>query len=105
MELRFRVVQILKRENVISLQATEPEALIPIVHGCKQLVFVGDHCQLGPVITAKAAAKAGLGQSLFERLVALGIRPIRLTVQYRMHPCLSEFPSNMFYEGEEPSFK
>jgi regulator of nonsense transcripts 1 len=27
------------------------------------------------------------------------LRPIRLQVQYRMHPCLSEFPSNMFYEG------
>mmetsp|Transcript_13940 Transcript_13940/g.28550 ORF Transcript_13940/g.28550 Transcript_13940/m.28550 type:complete len:978 (-) Transcript_13940:1621-4554(-) len=80
-------------------QATEPEALIPIVRGCKQLVFVGDHCQLGPVITAKTAAKAGLGQSMFERLVELGIRPIRLTVQYRMHPCLSAFPSNNFYEG------
>lgn len=26
-------------------------------------------------------------------------QPIRLQVQYRMHPCLSEFPSNMFYEG------
>ena len=29
----------------------------------------------------------------------LGIRPIRLQVQYRMHPSLSEFASNMFYEG------
>merc|ERR1719217_683213 len=47
----------------------------------------------------KKAAKAGLTQSLFERLVQLGIRPIRLNVQYRMHPCLSEFPSNIFYEG------
>src|SRR5262245_10464077 len=47
----------------------------------------------------KKAARAGLTQSLFERLVVLGNRPIRLTVQYRMHPCLSEFPSNMFYEG------
>jgi regulator of nonsense transcripts 1 len=47
----------------------------------------------------KKAAKAGLTQSLFERLVLLGIRPIRLQVQYRMHPSLSEFPSNMFYEG------
>ena len=46
-----------------------------------------------------AGAKAGLTQSLFERLVLIGIRPIRLQVQYRMHPCLSEFPSNMFYEG------
>lgn len=47
----------------------------------------------------KKAARAGLTQSLFERLVILGNRPIRLQVQYRMHPCLSEFPSNMFYEG------
>jgi len=23
-----------------------------------------------------------------------------LRVQYRMHPCLSEFPSNTFYEGK-----
>ena len=70
-----------------------------IVLGAKQLVLVGDHCQLGPVVMCKKAAKAGLTQSLFERLVLLGTRPIRLQVQYRMHPCLSEFPSNMFYEG------
>ena len=40
-----------------------------------------------------------MSQSLFERLILLGTRPIRLTVQYRMHPALSEFPSNTFYEG------
>jgi regulator of nonsense transcripts 1 len=82
-----------------STQATEPECLIPIVHGCKQLVLVGDHQQLGPVITNRRAAKAGLSRSLFERLIVLGHKPIRLTVQYRMHPALSLFPSNMFYEG------
>lgn len=64
-----------------------------------QLILVGDHCQLGPVVMCKKAAKAGLSQSLFERLVVLGIRPIRLQVQYRMHPALSAFPSNIFYEG------
>ena len=47
----------------------------------------------------KKAARAGLSQSLFERLVVLGIRPIRLQVQYRMHPALSAFPSSIFYEG------
>lgn len=47
----------------------------------------------------KKAARAGLSQSLFERLVILGMAPIRLTMQYRMHPAMSEFPSNMFYEG------
>lgn len=82
-----------------STQATEPECLIPLVLGAKQVVLVGDHCQLGPVIMCKKAAKAGLTQSLFERLVLLGVKPIRLQVQYRMHPCLSEFPSNAFYEG------
>lgn len=81
-------------------QATEPECLIPIVLGSKQIVFVGDHCQLGPVVMCKKAAAAGLVQSLFERLIRAGVKPIRLQVQYRMHPCLSEFPSVMFYEGQ-----
>lgn len=92
----FRFRQVLIDE---ATQAVEAEALIPMTLGSKQIVLVGDHCQLGPVVMCKAAAKAGLTQSLFERLVLIGIRPIRLQVQYRMHPCLSEFPSNMFYEG------
>ncbi|KAK4802278.1 hypothetical protein SAY86_000481 [Trapa natans] len=92
----FRFRQVLIDE---STQATEPECLIPLVLGVKQVVLVGDHCQLGPVIMCKKAARAGLAQSLFERLVILGVKPIRLQVQYRMHPSLSEFPSNSFYEG------
>lgn len=82
-----------------SMQSTEPECMVPVVLGARQLILVGDHCQLGPVVMCKKAAKAGLSQSLFERLVVLGIRPFRLEVQYRMHPELSEFPSNFFYEG------
>ncbi|KAK9458522.1 P-loop containing nucleoside triphosphate hydrolase protein [Lipomyces oligophaga] len=82
-----------------STQAAEPECMIPLVMGCKQAVLVGDHKQLGPVIMNKKAAQAGLHQSLFERLVLLGLAPIRLNIQYRMHPCLSEFPSNMYYDG------
>ncbi|QRW14273.1 regulator of nonsense transcripts protein [Ceratobasidium sp. AG-Ba] len=93
-KLKFRTVLIDE-----ATQAAEPECMIPMVLGCKQVVLVGDHQQLGPVIMNKKAARAGLTQSLFERLVVLGNRPIRLQVQYRMHPCLSEFPSNMFYEG------
>lgn len=82
-----------------STQASEPECLIPIVKGAKQVILVGDHQQLGPVILERKAADAGLKQSLFERLISLGHVPIRLEVQYRMNPYLSEFPSNMFYEG------
>ena len=93
-KIKFRTVLVDE-----STQSAEPECMIPLVLGCKQVVLVGDHQQLGPVIMNKKAAKAGLNQSLFERLVILGCAPIRLQVQYRMHPCLSEFPSNMFYEG------
>ena len=96
-----RVTSLRFRQCLIdeATQATEPECLIPVVLGAKQLVLVGDHCQLGPVVTNKKASRAGLAQSLFERLVMLAVRPIRLQVQYRMHPCLSDFPSNTFYEG------
>lgn len=80
-------------------QAREPECLIPLTHSAERAVLIGDHQQLGPVIMCKKAAKAGFNQSLFERLVKAGLKPFRLQVQYRMHPCLSEFPSNAFYEG------
>lgn len=80
-------------------QATEPEALIPLVHSVKQVIMVGDHRQLGPVLMNKSCVKAGFDVSLFERLMQAGIRPIRLKVQYRMHPSLTEFPSNAFYDG------
>src|SRR4051812_18046583 len=74
-------------------QATEPETMVSVVKGVEQLVLVGDHCQLGPVVMCKKAGSAGLSQSLFERLVLLGNMPIRLRVQYRMHPALSVFPN------------
>ncbi|CAG9464040.1 unnamed protein product [Pedinophyceae sp. YPF-701] len=80
-------------------QASEPESLLPVVMGARQLVLVGDHCQLGPVCLNKAAARAGLNVSLYERLLFMGVYPHRLTVQYRMHPALSAFSSDAFYEG------
>lgn len=80
-------------------QAIEPECLLPMLHGAKQLILVGDHRQLGPVITCRETKAAGLDKSLFERMVSMGVRPVRLQVQYRMHPELTVFPSNTFYEG------
>jgi regulator of nonsense transcripts 1 len=80
-------------------QATEPECLLPILTGASQVIFVGDHCQLGPVVMCKKAAGAGYNRSLFERLVHLGNIPYRLHIQYRMHPSIAEFSSITFYEG------
>lgn len=42
-----------------STQATEAECLIPMVLGAKQVVLVGDHCQLGPVIMSKKVTLLG----------------------------------------------
>ena len=63
-----------------AMQATEPECLVPIVHGARQVILVGDHCQLGPIIMSKKAEDARLQQGMFQRLVHLGMRPIRLEV-------------------------
>lgn len=81
-------------------QAIEPEILLPILKGPKQVILIGDHMQLGPVVINKEAAVAGLNRSLFERMVKLGLRPERLEVQYRMHPALSQFPSESYYDGK-----
>jgi len=51
-KFRFRVVLIDE-----STQATEPECMVPIVLGARQVILVGDHCQLGPVVMCKKAAK------------------------------------------------
>ncbi|KAM3576755.1 hypothetical protein VYU27_001350 [Nannochloropsis oceanica] len=80
-------------------QATEPATLIPLTQGCEQLVLVGDHYQLPPTIKSMRAAQQGLGVSLFTRLAMAGIQPSLLTLQYRMHPFIAQFPSQRFYGG------
>ena len=81
-------------------QATEPAALVPLVRGARQVVLVGDHRQLPPTVISQRAQNGGLGRSLFERMVEVGIEPYLLRVQYRMHPAISEFPNERFYEGK-----
>lgn len=50
-----------------------------------QVILVGDHCQLGPVVMCKRASEAGLCQSLFERLRLLGVKPTRLQVRAKTY--------------------
>lgn len=38
-------------------QSCEPECLLPLLRGSKHVILVGDHCQLGPVVLCKNAAK------------------------------------------------
>ena len=81
-------------------QATEPASLVPLIRGARQVVLVGDHKQLPPTVLSFRAEEKGLRRSLFERLVDLGIEPLLLTKQYRMHPAISKFPNQQFYSNK-----
>lgn len=65
----------------------------------QSLVMVGDPQQLPPTVRCQEAERLGLGLSLFERVQAMGLKPLLLDTQYRMHPKLAEFPSAKFYKG------
>ena len=82
-------------------QSVEPGCWIPLSR-CDRVVLAGDHCQLPPTVVSQAAAAAGLGVSLFERLMEQYGRSIarRLTIQYRMHEQIMDFSSLEFYEAE-----
>ena len=79
-------------------QATETATLVPICHGCKQLVLCGDHCQLPPTVKSESPYSAGLKMSLFERLALYGLRPIMLNTQ-----CLGAGEELLLYEGPQGS--
>ena len=77
-------------------QATELSTLVPLMKmkpdGC--VTLVGDHRQLPPSISNMDVYAEGFGTSLFERMAGQGVQPYLLNIQYRMHPCISAFPSS-----------
>ncbi|KAG5192553.1 AAA domain-containing protein [Tribonema minus] len=80
-------------------QAVETAVLIPLALGCKRLTLVGDPRQLPATLKSRAAARAGLEASLFERLELAGHALHMLDTQYRCHPAIRAFPSARFYGG------
>jgi hypothetical protein len=96
------ILDAMKFERVLvdeATQATEPAILVPLMRGCRQLVLVGDHCQLPPTVLSTRAEEEGHGVPLFSRMVACGVPPYMLDTQYRMHPRIAMFPSDLFYGG------
>eukprot|EP00927_Polykrikos_kofoidii_P039352 TRINITY_DN33755_c0_g1_i1.p1 TRINITY_DN33755_c0_g1~~TRINITY_DN33755_c0_g1_i1.p1 ORF type:complete len:1158 (-),score=210.38 TRINITY_DN33755_c0_g1_i1:56-3121(-) len=79
-------------------QIIEPATLIPLAKGSASVVMVGDQCQLPATVISHQAQQAGLDVSLFDRLISLGMQVHMLSVQYRMHPLIAEFPSWRFYD-------
>ena len=80
-------------------QANEMATLIPFLHGARRCVLVGDPQQLPSTVISKHAQQVSFQRSLFERFNELGAEALLLSVQYRMHPEIREFPSEEFYEG------
>ncbi|KAG2453966.1 hypothetical protein HYH02_001012 [Chlamydomonas schloesseri] len=81
-------------------QATEPHSLVPLLNQAQQVVLVGDPRQLPPTVKSREAEALGLGLPLFERLQLMGLQPLLLDTQYRMHPSIAAWPSAAFYQGK-----
>ncbi|KAI0019110.1 SEN1 N terminal-domain-containing protein [Xylariomycetidae sp. FL0641] len=80
-------------------QCVELSALIPLKYGCSKCVLVGDPKQLPPTVLSQSAARYGYDQSLFVRMQHNHPNDVHLLdTQYRMHPEISSFPSQEFYE-------
>ena len=78
-------------------QAPDPLAILALARG-ERAVLAGDPHQLPPTVIDPAAARAGLGTTLFERLAATAGAPM-LVQQHRMHADIMAFPSASKYDG------
>ena len=101
-------------------QALEAACWIPMLRASK-VVLAGDHCQLPPTVKNPAAEKAGLGKTLFERIITAGTPSSRgeassatcgqngemglhsvsrmLNIQYRMNQMICDWASTAMYNG------
>ncbi|KAI0822260.1 SEN1 N terminal-domain-containing protein [Trametes gibbosa] len=81
-------------------QAIELSSLIPMKYRCRTCIMVGDPQQLPPTVKSQEACRHGYDQSLFVRLQRSQPDAVHLlSIQYRMHPDISQLPSNIFYAG------
>ena len=68
-------------------QATEASTVVALCRGCRQLVMVGDQCQLPPTVLSRCDDESlDASLPLFTRLVLDGVHPLLLDVQYRDAP-------------------
>ena len=87
-------------------QSVEAETLIPLVTKPKRLMLVGDIQQLPATVISTTAEKTLFVRSMLWRLQKDCNQPYALLdVQYRMHPEISKFPSQIFYENRIKDFE
>ena len=81
-------------------QSVEPSTLVGLQLGSRHAILVGDPQQLPATIFSYSGRETKYDRSLFQRLEEAGHEVHLLNQQYRMHPCISEFPRRIFYGGE-----
>ena len=81
-------------------QAVESANMVPLQYNCKRCVLVGDPKQLPATVISEMAQLYSYEKSLFERFQSAGVPAHLLSVQYRMHPKIAEFPSHHFYDSQ-----
>ncbi|KAH7521374.1 hypothetical protein FEM48_Zijuj07G0026400 [Ziziphus jujuba var. spinosa] len=82
-------------------QLKECESAIPLqLPGVQHAILIGDERQLPAVVKSKISEEGEFGRSLFERLALLGHKKHLLNLQHRMHPSISLFPNEEFYENQ-----
>lgn len=86
-------------------QALEGATWIPILK-TNRVVMAGDHQQLPPTIKSFEAAKSGLENTLFEKIIKKHPQAAHmLSVQYRMNEQIMEFSNQKFYKGNLKAFE
>jgi ATP-dependent RNA/DNA helicase IGHMBP2 len=80
-------------------QALEPSCWIPILKA-EKVFLAGDHCQLSPTVKSDKAAKGGLSETLFEKVIKRQKVSVMLETQYRMNEAIMGFSSSIFYDGK-----
>ena len=81
-----------------------------VVHEYSKLQYLNQHQHAdmiyniiaavwGALLFSDHAVRHNYEQSLFQRLQIGGQRVAMLTTQYRMHPAISRFPGQRFYQG------
>ena len=80
-------------------QSVEPATLVALQLGSSQAVLVGDPQQLPATIFSVSGRSTKYDRSLFQRLEEGGYPVHMLDTQYRMNPCISNFPRRIFYDG------
>jgi hypothetical protein len=81
-------------------QSVEAETLIPFQVAPRKCVLIGDTKQLPATVLSQAAVRLRYDRSMMSKLIGECAYPdSMLTIQHRMHPAISSWPSRQFYAG------